>query len=159
MSSHPHGPDDVAAGLHAKTRRAVEDHGWTGYYTKMPDQPAYYAYTVGFTRSFEFPEAVVTGLDLDTSNAVLAALGAQLASGERPAFHVAIDLDLTFPVVLQPVLATARPLLVLAEGFYGADPYEAIQVVWPDRHGRFPWEAGHRQAGSYQPLLCAAPPN
>lgn len=119
MGSHQHGPDDVAAGLHAKTRRAVEDHGWTGYYTKMPDQPAYYAYTVGFTRSFEFPEAVVTGLDLDTSNAVLATLGAQLASGERPAFHVAIDLDLTFPVVLQPVLATASSAGLRAGGRAG----------------------------------------
>jgi len=152
---------DIPARILANTRRSVQDRGWTGFYTPMPGQPANYGYTVGFTHTFGFPEAIVTGLDLHTSNAVLATLAERLAAGERPAFHVAIDLDLSLPVVLRPVTrATTRRLLLQATAFYAGAEYEAVQVVWPDPDGRFPWEAGHRPAGSYQPLLFeGAPPN
>jgi hypothetical protein len=152
---------DIPARILADTRRSVRDRGWTGFYTPMPGRPANYGYSVGFTQTYGFPEAIVTGLDLHTTNAILAELADRLAAGERPAFHAAIDLGLTLPVVLRPVTrATTRRLLLRATAFYAGAAYDAVQVVWPDPGGRFPWEAGHRAAGSYQPLLFEdAPPD
>jgi len=44
------------------------------------------------------------------------------------------------------VVSTAVPIIRGAdEGesrwFYGGDDFPCLQIVWPDRAGRFPWEA------------------
>ena len=36
---------------------------------------------------------------------------------------------------------------------YGADQVRLQQVVWPDPHGRFPWDPGYQYPPQAQPLL------
>ena len=147
-------PQATVARIVAAAARDISARGWTGFFTRLPRFPAFYGYSVGFTRSFAFPEVVVTGLEIDLTNSIIATLAKRLGNGERPAFHTPLDVGLAVPVALRPIPRdTARDLLVFATNFYGSSEFEAVQVVWSDPAGRFPWEAGHRVVSSFQPLL------
>ncbi len=93
------------------------------------------AYTVGRTERGE-PELVVTGKPPDEAHDLLAAL---LAGEERPALEARCDL-LQGPALW--VLPVEKPegLAVAAELYPGLT---ALQVVWADSLGRWPWEV-HR---------------
>lgn len=140
--------------------KRVRDEGWTGIYTPFDGHPIEYGYTVGLTETFGFPEAVILGVGPAVANQAFAALAGLLRTGRAPALHQPVDVGLTFPVVLRPIPpATARLHLKVANAFYeGRRAYSAVQLVWPDAEGRFPWEAGHQVIGSYQPLLSPGPP-
>lgn len=144
-----------------ETVRRVQERGWTFIFTAYEGHPIAFGYTVGFTRTFAYPEAVVLGLGPETTAFVLSRLAEKLAAGVRPVPDARLDLGLNFPVVLRTVpVDAARGCMYLANTYYEARPdgYRAVQVVWPDAHGRFPWEAGHDSAGSYQPRLFDGPP-
>jgi hypothetical protein len=61
------------------------------------------------------------------------------------------------PLTLRPVEASWRAtsgLLAISDAFYGMVRPPYLQVVWPDRNGRFPWEPGFQAAfDRMQPLL------
>lgn len=42
--------------------------------------------------------------------------------------------------------------LSTALALYG-DEVRALQLVWPDARGRYPWDRGHRAVRAGQPLL------
>ena len=51
-------------------------------------------------------------------------------------------------------LAGVDGLLGISDTFYGMVRPPYLQVVWPDKHGRFPWEPGFQAAfDRMQPLL------
>ncbi len=151
-------PYSIRARILNTARQRVEERGWTFIFTPMLSEPVNYGYSVGFFRSYGFAEAVVVGVSMDATAAVLGGLAEMLAAGGRPACHVPLDLGLTFPIVLRPVpKERARSLLLLADEFYGGTEYPTVQAVWPDVGGRFPWESGFVRKGSYQPLLFDEP--
>ena len=93
------------------------------------------AYTVGRTERGE-PELVVTGKPPDEAHDLLAAL---LEGEERPVPHARCDL-LAGPALW--VLPVDRPeRLAVAWQLY--PELTALQVVWADTLGRWPWEV-HR---------------
>ncbi|MFG3602496.1 DUF4262 domain-containing protein [Micromonospora chersina] len=48
-----------------------------------------------------------------------------------------------------------NPMLVERPiGHYGRDRLRLQQVVWPDRHGRFPWDAAYAFPSAVQPLIA-----
>jgi hypothetical protein len=149
-----------ASVLRALTR-TVQAHGWTYMYGPFADHPVRYGYTIGLSEAFGFPEAVVVGLSEDTAAYVFAELVTRLRAGERPPLNQHISLGLNLPVVLRALPASAQ-----REHLWGANAYhdgrragyEAVQIVWPDAGGRFPWEAGYQRADNYQPLLFDDPP-
>ena len=152
---------EIRARVLQEVAARVQERGWTFIFTPFEGHPIAFGYSVGFTATFGYPEAMVLGLGHETTAFVLSRLAEKLAAGERPEPGGFIELGLNFPVVLRTVPAeTARGRMYVANAFYEGRPdgYEAVQVVWPDARGRFPWEAGHERTGSYQPLLFQGPP-
>lgn len=120
-----------------------------------------WSYTVGMWHSFEQPEVIVIGLDTEVATAVLdavaddAAEGGSFAAGTR---HD--DLLHGYPVTMRSVPAAQRDrrLGEAAWAYEGAD-FPCVQLVYPDKQGRWPWQPDVRDGfRRIQPVLDMLPP-
>lgn len=102
-------------------------------------------YTVGLT-AHGHPELIVFGLPPDISRPVLQDLAADLIAGRRSltAGQSADDIIDGHRVLLVPVSEPDRHLPVAAQLHPGN--LRALQLVWPDRHERWPWQPGTQLA-------------
>lgn len=130
----------------------VAEVGWTAAYV---DGKPPFAYTVGLGPAFEHPELIVVGLPEGPADWLFTNAVGRIKSGER--FHAGAtatgligEYDAQFVAVAQKALGR----LAFAGDIYGGLNFQALQVVWPNRDGRFPWEPGV-DAGflAGQPLL------
>lgn len=139
-------------------RSLIEEGGWShvmvvGDVTRPP-----FVYTVGLTRLEGHPEVVVSGPDLDTACGVLHSAAEAVVEGERFAAGREVDLD---GVPLR-VVAVRRPAhLVVAQDIYATPGHAglvpALQLVWPDDAGRWPWEVPWREARTTQEVFGSSP--
>lgn len=131
----------------------VAEHGWLvqGVGGDGDDPP--FAYTVGLTVR-DVPEFIVCGLAMPTAHTILNDLGERVRAGQRfTDGDVLSDVLRDYDVRLVAVSDTRERLRVANTLFGGADgtAVRALQVVYPDVEGRWPWEAGSGVAG--QPVL------
>jgi hypothetical protein len=122
----------------------VAAHRWAVVKIPEDDRGPGFAYTVGLHQAFAHPELLMSGLPLDTLHAVLNDIASQVASGVRFAdgetsADVLEDYSVAFRAIAPEAFGT---YLGAAMRFYGAAPFPALHVLWPDRAGRFPWERG-----------------
>lgn len=124
----------------------VRQNGWAvqGVSGRRP-----FAYTVGLT-DCGLPELVVTGMRDGPAATLLhsvaaSALHAEPTAGERLVLPGGLTLEAVVVDRPQDHLSTALAL-------YG-DEVRALQLVWPDARGRYPWDRGHRAVRAGQPLL------
>jgi hypothetical protein len=112
-----------------------------------------FAYTVGLWHTHRSPELAMFGLDIYLMQDGIAAGEPVEADQER---H---DLIKRYPVVLKQVdLRWYREYFGQAIAFYRRPPFPILEVVWPDRDGRFPWQPEHRQQHpALQPKLWLKP--
>ena len=102
-----------------------------------------------------YPELVIAGLHPLIAQALLGDLadrvvhhGARLRHGQR-----ITDLIDGYDAVIVDGPVTEELYPGTAIGRYGADQVRLQQVVWPDPHGRFPWDPGYQYPPQAQPLL------
>lgn len=109
-----------------------------------------HTYTVGLTRYHGHPELMVSGGDFHTAHHMLDALADSVRDGRRLAPGEALaQTVLGRECVLVEVADPTR--LTLAQSVYGgAAPVPALQVVWADEHGRWPWEVCDEHHGGQQ---------
>ena len=122
-------------------RADVEQHQWV-VLKVAPDKAAEYGYSVGLTRSFGHPELVVVGLDDDTIQDLVNEIGEAISGGAlfrdgdtSGAFLEGYDV--TFRALPASLRATH---FAWAHRFYGDADFSVLQVVYPDRKGRWPWD-------------------
>ena len=137
--------------LDARIRRVVDAGGWLVQSVEAgPGTPAM-SYTVGLTE-FGHPELVVFGLGPRGSAALLHPLGDAVRSGvDLRSARISLS-DAPLRVFDVP---NSADLLLVANGYYGRppwDPVPALQVVYPDRYGTWPWEPGCQLAPGSQPM-------
>jgi hypothetical protein len=121
----------------------VAQHQWVVLKIAPPDF-AEYGYTVGLRKSFGHPELAVTGLDDETMQELLNDIGEAIAGGARFADgDVSPDFlegyDVRFRAV-PPSLHASR--FAFASRFHPDGDFTVLQVVYPDRARRWPWDAG-----------------
>lgn len=126
----------------ARVPPAGDHHGW--------------AFSVGFAQTFDHPEVAVFGLPDDVTRALLDTIAQQLRAGA--AFHDGYqDASLAppFRFVFRSIDVTWQAaVLPVASWFYGGRSFAALQLFWPDRAHKLPWEPGFDQdLVSFQPLL------
>ncbi|RIQ11667.1 DUF4262 domain-containing protein [Jiangella rhizosphaerae] len=133
-------------------RDTVRRHGWAVQYAAGAPP---FAYTVGLY-GLGHAELLVYGLDLQASAWVLNQLGDKIRDGER--FGPGRPLRLAgwaHRLQLFPFHdGDDPPVLGSAQRFYGrdaADPVPALQLIWDDAAGRFPWEDGYELPAGLQP--------
>jgi Domain of unknown function (DUF4262) len=117
-----------------------------------------YAFSVGLYLIYGHAELVIFGLDGRDAAGVINDVCDHAAKGKKfVAGDVCDDLLLEHKVCFVEVPAQAyRPYFGTALWFYGTArlSFPILQIVWPDRKGRFPWETGYDATlKKYQPVL------
>lgn len=119
-----------------------------------------YAFTVGLAHTWQHPEVVVVGLAEEVAQDLLNAVADMIDEGARfSAGQVVNGLIDTYPVTFKPIPASHLPGYLGTACWAHADAaFEALQLVYPDKLGRYPWHDGVAQGfRDVQPLLADLP--
>lgn len=131
-------------------RALIIRHGWAVQGVERDHSHPPWAYTVGLT-GFGQPELVVTGLALGRATELLNGVAAHVLHACAPTPGERIPLR-SGPVVEIVELAHPEAHLETVIALHGTQ-VRALQLVWADDRGRFPWERGHRGGRGGQPVL------
>jgi len=141
----------------------IETNGWAVEpVAARPDTDppvAGHAHTIGFPEAFGFPEVLVFGLTPAAANGMFELLADLLRGGTEVPQGVAVtglfDGDLRALFAPLPTDA-AEVLMTTASAWRKGRPFEAVQLLWPDRNGFLPHEAGFdRRMVLAQPVVGA----
>jgi hypothetical protein len=114
------------------------------------------SYSVGLWESFQQPEVVVFGLPAEVAGELI-----ELIADEADEGHHFLDgtrhegLLQEYPVrfVEVPKSHYAGSLAAACWAYEG-DGFPAVQLVWPDKQGRWPWDPAAREGfAASQPVL------
>jgi hypothetical protein len=134
----------------------VRDHGWSVVLIPEDQEGPGFAFTVGLEHSFDHPELVMIGQKLENMHGIINAAGERIRGGDIVQTGVPTDNVLEgYDAVFLEIDQTHFPeWLGTARWFYGGDNFRALQLVYPDRLSRFPWDAGvHPDFVAAQPIL------
>ena len=131
-------------------RDMINEHGWAVRNVMSADPAECLSYTVGLT-AHGHPEVVMTGLPPEVGHAflniageIVVREGGTLTAGTR-SFDFAEGPGM-------PVIAVEDTSgLTAVEQVYGR--ISAVQVIWSDSRGNFPWDVGYANPPGSQPLL------
>jgi len=139
-----------------RQQHLIDTYGWavTAVFPTDDAPGAPFAYTVGLTEH-GYPELVISGLDPATSQALLNDLAKRVydraerfTAGQRIS-----DLLVGYDAVIVEGPATEELHPGAAIARYGKDKVALQQAVWPDPHGRYPWDPGYAYGPEVQPVL------
>ncbi|GAB7052225.1 DUF4262 domain-containing protein [Catenuloplanes indicus] len=138
------------------TADRIRRFGWT----VTGDPASNLAYSTGLWHTFRAPEICVLGVPARLGRRIVTAVGNLIGDGDTLLDGERRDDVLTgYDVVVRAVRDGWHPRFFGAGlDFYRRTRMPMMQIVWPDRAGRFPWEpgtdAGYRAA---QPSLWLHP--
>ncbi|MDA8320421.1 MAG: DUF4262 domain-containing protein [Actinomycetota bacterium] len=122
-------------------RQAITTHGWMT--TAVPGDElhpnAEFAYTTGLRTSRAHPELVIAGLPGKTAHELITAAVRQIDAGVRLE-HGGEYGGIAEGLRIRTQLVTSQNCIVtfgVTRDWYG-DDVPRLQLVWPDRQGRFP---------------------
>jgi len=134
-------------------RRAVWERGWALASVAGTAQWVGFSYTIGMTRHHGHPELLASGLVPAEAMGLLTDLAEEVRAGHRFAAGEVLSPDGAHRLQLVRVADPGR--LAHAQAIYAgpAGPVPALQVVWSDQAGRWPWQPGWPGRVSDQPLF------
>lgn len=132
----------------AELRRTMLESGWAVQYVEGDRMP--FAYTIGLTR-YGLPELLVTGVAPRRAAKMLNALGRRAVDDERPAPGMRIVVP-AGPLVEMVEVEHPDAHLVFADAMFG-DEMTALQAVWVDSQGHWPWVASFDGGRGTQAVL------
>ena len=134
----------------------VDEYGVHIVHVPEDDEGPGFSFTVGLWHNFEQPEVIVFGLPEPVAHELLNALADAADEGQK----FLADQRHESLLVGYPVRFVAVPkaqfdeFLGSAVWAYGGDDFGCVQLVWPDKQGRWPWEPGVREGfAESQPVL------
>ena len=150
-------PDPSLTEAGAAVLRDIEEQGVHLVHVEPEEGegPAY-SYTVGLTHTYGHPEVLVIGLSGEVAQELLDVVSDQVAGGlklEGGRLHDGV-VD-GYPVVCLPLNGAAIDgYLGVALWAYQNEEFDAVQLVYPDKMGRWPWTEGTQKAFvSNQPVV------
>lgn len=121
-----------------------------------PPTPAY-AYTIGLPALVGFPEIALFGLTPVASNGLITLVVDALRGGTEIPLGIELvglldnDLRCMFAVVDTD---DASGTFATLDAWYRGQPYEVVQLLYPDRNGFMPYEVGYDARLRYaQPVI------
>lgn len=127
----------------------IDEHGWAVRNVVSAEPSECFLYTVGLTR-YDHPEAVMTGLPPDAAKAFLNIVGQMAKEGHR--FEVGSETsELSYGPAFPIIRAEDVSGLTAVQQIYGE--VRAIQIIWRDSQGNFPWSSAFGNPAGTQPLL------
>ncbi|TAL40482.1 MAG: DUF4262 domain-containing protein [Salinibacterium sp.] len=133
-------------------RSSIDEYGWAIQHVLRDDDHVPISYSVGLT-NFGHPELVITGMGAEYAQGFLNPMGEDVRSGTRFRGGTWVS-DLTDCDLLLIDVDDAADLTAVEQLF---GHVEALQLVWCDNAGRFPWHAGFNNPPEAQPLLGPLP--
>lgn len=136
--------------------RDVEQNGVQLFFDEVEDPATTRAFTLGLFHLRQRPEILAFGLPEELAGQVLELVADDVEDGveyEVGQKHEGIvhGYPVTFGRVTKAQVRALLPELVSA---YGTDDVPVLQLVYPDRQGRWPWDPGVREGFSEgQPVL------
>lgn len=139
----------------------IETHGWAlepvaADARAQPPSPAY-GYTIGVPALTGFPEIAVFGLTPAAANGLVGLVVDALRGGTEIPVGVELVglLDNDLRCRFAPIdLAVHGDRFGTARAWYAGEPFDIVQLVYPDRNGFMPYEPGFDQRMRYaQPVL------
>ncbi len=112
-----------------------------------PPTPGY-AYSIGLPDAVGFPEVAVFGLTPVAANGLVTLTADARRGGTEIPLGVELVglLDNELRCVFAPIdIARWGPYFETAVSWYRGAPFEIVQLIYPDRNGFLPYEAGYEQ--------------
>jgi hypothetical protein len=142
-------PESTVAEWLEAIRESVVKHGWAVQFVESDTRP--YAYTIGL-HEHGLPELLVTGMTPQPAVRLLNTIAEYLVEGGRPTpgHRITVADGAERLEVVQVEHPDAH--MNVAVAFYGRDLH-ALQLVWADRNGHWPWCAEFAGGWVAQPVL------
>lgn len=127
----------------------VRVHGWhaTGVFPTASDpaEVVPFTYTAGFRTTWGHPDIIISALPADVAYRLLAVVAERIEAGDRfAAGDTAERIVQNYPVRFGPVGDPQRlERMTLTAAIYDRFDFDALQLMWPDKNGRFPDEDGY----------------
>lgn len=163
MAAEKRGPRTLEEAEDAPDRKVltdIRDHGWHVVKVMGEGNSGYgSAFTIGLPTTFGHPELLIVGLRLHTMHVILNNLGEDLRVGRR--FEAGQESD----DILEGYRCCFRAVpkrwygeyLGWATWYHRGTGFDTLQVVYPDKEGRFPWHPGASDAFRRQQPVLDAP--
>ena len=138
--------------IHDWYLKRIRDHGWVVIFVAAEGTEAAFAYTIGLTRFHGHPEMLVSGMGRSASAVVLNQFGASVGSGAWFSPGQVVRQG-THRMQFVPVDDPTQ--LVEAQEMYASEAglVPALQVVYTDHQGHWPWDKGWRDGQRAQPIF------
>jgi hypothetical protein len=121
-----------------------------------PPSPAY-SYTIGLPALLGFPELAVFGLTPVAARGLAGLVVDAVRGGTQIPFGVEVVglLDNDLRCAFAPVdTETYGAFFETARSWYRGEPFDLLQLIYPDRNGFMPYEAGYDQRLRFaQPVI------
>ncbi|HEY6495010.1 MAG TPA: DUF4262 domain-containing protein [Trebonia sp.] len=143
-------PEATKAARLAYVRGLLDEHPWVVIGVDRERYRAPYSYTVGLTER-ELPELLITGLSKGRAAEVLIAVAERVLEAGAPATGARIRLPGRRPGEVIQVSEPGVHLGVAADLF--GDRLSAVQLVYADQRGHWPWDKDFRNGRGGQPVL------
>jgi hypothetical protein len=140
----------------AELAAKVEQYGWYVMLVPKDDEGPGFAYSIGLHKNFDHPEIIIFGLDLKVMWAMINEIGAQVKTGKHyETEKIYFGLIEKYGCVFEPVAERYyAEYFGYANWFYKGTDFPALQCVWPDKAGLYPWhEDFNPEWLAAQPLL------
>lgn len=134
----------------------VEEYGWHIAYFDSNGYAPTFAYTIGLYKTFKHPEIISFGLNTDILVWMLNHAGGRIKNDEKIETNKLYDGFLEgYPVqFLEVQRESYSEYFGYGSWFYDWHDFPALQLVWPDKESKFPWEEGfNKDLKSLQKLL------
>jgi hypothetical protein len=139
------------------TNSNIEKFGLSIIVIEATDYLPSFAYSIGLWKKYKHPEIISFGFTVKTLHEIINNAADIIKTGGKIEVAKGYDNNIFEKGIAQFV--TVDPLNIgdyfgYAIDFYGTADFPAIQLVWQDRQGKFPWENGFEEEFIYkQPLL------
>lgn len=123
-----------------------------------PEEPAF-AYTVGLWHQARHPELVMSGQKPELMHRSLNAAAEWVRAGRRLTPGMSLEgLIGGFPVAVEEMTRQAADETVRQSSWFHRGPVDAVQLVWTDLQGVWPWQPGvHELTHERQPQSWRVP--
>jgi hypothetical protein len=147
VCDHPEATKDARLDY---VRRLLAEHPWVVIGVDRDGCRPPYSYTAGLSE-FGRPELLITGLSKDRAANVLTAVAEQVIESDTPAPGTRLRLPGRRP---GEIVRVAEPgvHLEVAAGLF-PERLSALQLVYADARGHWPWDAAFRNGRGGQPVL------
>lgn len=142
-------------------QKLISDVNNTGFHIigiEKDDGGPEYAFTVGLYYTYKHPEILIMGINNKVCFEFFHLIADRIKNGTN-FIDGKVDKELaSFPIHFKSIkLDFYKEYFGYAAWFYQSlpEPFPAVQFIWPDRNGIFPWEDKYDKAFfSLQRILC-----